>query len=31
VWIPSSRHGFAVKSYYIILSSPNSEELGSFP
>jgi hypothetical protein len=31
VWTPTSRHGFAVKSYYTILSSPNSEELGSFP
>jgi hypothetical protein len=30
VWTPS-RHGFAVKSYYTILSSPNSEEPGSFP
>jgi hypothetical protein len=31
VWTPSSRHGFAVKNYYTILSSPNSEEPGSFP
>jgi hypothetical protein len=31
VWTPTRRHGFAVKSYYTILSSPNSEELGSFP
>jgi hypothetical protein len=31
VWTPSSRHSFAVKSYYTILSSPNIEEPGSFP
>jgi len=31
VWTPSSWHGFAVKSYYNILSSPNKEEPGSFP
>jgi len=30
VWIPS-QHGFAVKSYYTILFSPNREEPGSFP
>jgi hypothetical protein len=26
VWTPSSRHGFAVKSYYTMLTSPSSEE-----
>jgi hypothetical protein len=28
---PSSRHGFAVKSYYTMLTSPNSEEPSSSP
>jgi hypothetical protein len=31
VWTPSSWHGFAVKSYYIMLTSPSSEEPRSFP
>jgi hypothetical protein len=31
VWTPSSRHGFAVKSYYTMLTSTGSEELDPFP
>jgi hypothetical protein len=31
VWTPSSRHGFAVKSYYTKITSLSSEELSSFP
>jgi hypothetical protein len=31
VWTSSSRHGFAVKSYCTMLTSPRSEEPGSFP
>jgi hypothetical protein len=27
VWTPSSQHGFAVNSYYTMLTSPSSEEL----
>jgi len=31
VWTPSSRHGFAIKSYCSMLTSPSSEEPSSFP
>jgi hypothetical protein len=31
VWTPSSWHGFVAKSYFTMLTSPNSEEPGLFP
>jgi hypothetical protein len=31
MWTPSSRHSFAMKSYYTMLNSPSIEKLSSFP